>query len=60
MNPLWALLFKDRIRTPFSVYKMSLSEVVVLGGLIFGTGYGIGQAAKWVLNFETAPIVVEE
>ena len=41
MNPLWALLFKDRIRTPFSVYKMSLAEVVVLGGIMFGIGYGI-------------------
>ena len=52
MNPLWALLFKDRIRTPFSVYKMSLAEVLVLGGIIFGIGYGLGEGAKWIMNFE--------
>ena len=43
MNPLWALLFKDRIKTPFSVYKMSLAEVVVLGGIMFGVGFGISR-----------------
>jgi hypothetical protein len=50
MNPIWALLFKDRIRTPFSVYKMSLAEVVFLVSLVFGTGYGIGKLAKWVID----------
>ena len=45
MNPIWALLFKDRIRTPFSVYKMSLAEVVFLGGIIFGIGYSISVGA---------------
>ena len=45
MNPLWALLFKDRIRTPFSVYKMSVAEVVVLGGIMFGIGYGVTAGA---------------
>tara|TARA_R110002051_G_scaffold133308_1_gene206699 strand:+ start:28 stop:189 length:162 start_codon:yes stop_codon:yes gene_type:complete len=52
MNPLWALLFKDRIRTPFSVYKMSLAEVVFLVSLIFGAGYGIGQLAGWVVSLK--------
>tara|TARA_R110000796_G_scaffold217159_1_gene333203 strand:+ start:205 stop:390 length:186 start_codon:yes stop_codon:yes gene_type:complete len=50
MNPIWALLFKDRIRTPFSVYKMSLAEVVFLVSLIFGAGYGIGKLAKLVID----------
>ena len=48
MNPLWALLFKDRIRTPFSVYKMSLAEVLVLAGIAFGIGFGITQGAQWI------------
>ena len=67
MNPLWAILFKDTIRTPFSVYKMSLAEVLVLGGIIFGAGYGVGQFAKWIMNLSNAddatvieqPVVVE-
>ena len=50
MNPIWALLFKDRIRTPFSVYKMTLAEVFVLGGIIFGIGYGAVKGGKWVVN----------
>ena len=50
MNPIWALLFKDRIRTPFSVYKMSLAEVLVLGGIIFGIGYGAVKGGKCVVN----------
>ena len=54
MNPIWAFLFKDKIRTPFSVYKMSLAEVLVLGGIIFGAGYGIGQAAFWIMNLNNA------
>ena len=52
MNPLWALLFKDRIRTPFSVYKMSLAEVVILGGILFGIGYGVAEGAKWIMSIE--------
>jgi hypothetical protein len=50
MNPLWALLFKDRIRTPFSVYKMSLAEVLVLGGIIFGIGFGTVRGGKWLVE----------
>jgi len=48
MNPLWALLFKDIIRTPFSVYKMSAAELLVLCGLLLGTGYGVYKGA-WAL-----------
>ena len=50
MNPLWALLFKDRIRTPFSVYKMSLAEVTILGAIAFGLGYGAVRGSKWLVN----------
>ena len=65
MNPLWALLFKDRIRTPFSVYKMSLAEVVVLCSIIFGIGFGCVRGSKWLVGIlqnaavETAPVTVE-
>tara|TARA_R110002020_G_scaffold379488_7_gene590793 strand:- start:3851 stop:4039 length:189 start_codon:yes stop_codon:yes gene_type:complete len=45
MNPLWAFLFKDKWRTPFSAYKMSLAELIVLGGLLFGVGFGISRGA---------------
>ena len=50
MNPLWAILFKDTIRTPFSVYKMSLAEVAFLGAVLFGVGYGATIGAKKILN----------
>jgi len=60
MNPLWALLFKDRIRTPFSVYKMSLAEIVILGAIAFGIGYGAVRGSKWLVNVlqNNAPEVV--
>ena len=61
MNPFWAFWFKDIIRTPFSVYKMSLAELIVLAGMIFGVGYGITKGAQWILNIETtAPESVME
>ena len=52
MNPLWAMLFKDRFRTPFSVYKMSLAEIVVLLGLVAGAGIGVAKGIDWILNVE--------
>ena len=60
MNPLWALLFKDRLRTPFSVYKMSLAEVVVLGAIAFGIGFGCVQGGKWLVEIlqNAAPVEV--
>lgn len=61
MNPIWALLFKDRIRTPFSVYKMSLAEVVFLGGIIFGIGYSISVGAVALKDsFASKPSVETE
>ena len=52
MNPLWALLFKDRFRTPFSVYKMSLAEIIVLLGIVIGVGIGIGEGISWIIDLE--------
>ena len=52
MNPVWAFLFKDKFRTPFSVYKMSLAEILVLCGLTFGIGYGISKGISALLNIE--------
>ena len=52
MNPIWALFFKDRFRTPFSVYKMSLAELVVLLGLVAGAGIGIAKGVSWIFELE--------
>ena len=52
MNPLWGMLFKDRFRTPFSMYKMSLAEIVVLLGLVAGAGIGIAKGIDWILMAE--------
>ena len=52
MNPIWGIFFKDRFRTPFSVYKMSLAELVFLGASIFGIGYAISEGVMLVLDVE--------
>ena len=57
MNPIWAFFFKDKLRTPFSVYKMSVAEVVFGASIVFGVGYGIGVGAMWLL--ESASETVE-
>ena len=49
MNPLWAMLFKDRFRTPFSVYRMSLAELIVLLGLVAGAGIGVVEGIRRLL-----------
>ena len=54
MNPIWAIFFKDRFRTPFSVYKMSLAELVVLFGMFGGFGYGIVKGAQAIMKLEMA------
>ena len=54
MNPVWAVFFKDRFRTPFSVYKMSLAELVVLLGMFGGFGYGIVKGAQAIMKLEMA------
>jgi len=52
MNPIWSIFFKDRFRTPFSVYKMSLAELVVLLGLVAGAGIGIAKGISWIVDLE--------
>jgi len=52
MNPIWGIFFKDRFRTPFSVYKMSLAELVVLLGLVAGAGIGIAKGISWIVVLE--------
>ena len=52
MNWFWGFWFKDKFRTPFSVYKMSLAELLVLGGMIFGIGYGLTECVNWILTLE--------
>ena len=52
MNPIWAIFFKDRFRTPFSVYRMSFAELVVLLGLVAGAGIGVAKGISWILELE--------
>jgi len=52
MNPIWSIFFKDRFRTPFSVYKMSLAELAVLLGLVAGAGIGIAKGVSWIVDLE--------
>ncbi len=52
MNPVWAFFFKDRFRTPFSVYKMSLAELVVLLGIFGGIGFGAYKGVKAIIDLE--------
>ena len=52
MNPIWSIFFKARFRTPFSVYKMSLAEIVILLGLVAGAGIGVAKGIDWILNVE--------
>jgi hypothetical protein len=52
MNPIWAIFFRDRFRTPFSVYKMSLAEIIVLLGLVAGAGIGVAKGIDWILTLE--------
>ena len=56
MNPIWSIFFKDRFRTPFSVYKMSLAEIVVLLGLVAGAGIGVAKGVKWIYELESTEV----
>jgi len=60
MNPIWALFFKDRFRTPFSVYRMSFAELVVLLGLVAGAGIGVAKGIDWILDLEGASSSVND
>ena len=60
MNPIWAMLFKDRFRTPFSMYKMSLAEIVILLGLVAGAGIGVAKGISWIFELEGVSSSVDE
>jgi hypothetical protein len=60
MNPLWAFFFKDRYRTLFSVYKMSLAEIIFLLAMTAGAGAGIYVGAKKALHYFAEVETVEE
>ena len=59
MNPIWALIFKDKWRTPFSIYKMSTAEIIVLCGIIFGIGYGVTASVSWLIESFSTSITTE-
>jgi len=60
MNPVWAIFFKNKYRTPFSVYKMSLAELIFLTAAIFGAGYGLSTGVQKILDFEGITSAIEK
>ena len=52
MSKFWGFFFKDKYRTIFSVYKMSLAEIVFLVTVLGACGYGIAEGVSWVVNAE--------
>ena len=56
MNWFWGFWFKDKYRTPFSVYKMSFAELIVLMGLVFGTGFALTKGVQQLVNWDTSQI----
>ena len=64
MNPIWAFFFKDRFKNPFSMFKMSLAELIVLWAMIGACGYGIWKGIDWLLEAEgvteTQSALIEE
>ena len=63
MNPIWALFFKDKYRTIFSIYKMSLAEIIFLLELTICSGMGIYFVGEKALdlagNSDTSEAVEE-
>lgn len=53
MNPLWAIFFKDRFKTPFSMYRMSLAEIVFLLAAFGSISYFVAEGLNWLLYFRT-------
>jgi|TARA_R110000851_G_scaffold104737_6_gene222578 hypothetical protein len=60
MNPIWSVFFKDRFRTPFSVYKMSLAEIIVLFAISAGIGIAIAEGVRWVIDAESEIISIDD
>ena len=59
MNPLWALFFKDRFKTPLSIYKMSLAEIIILLSMLVGFGFALWEGLQWIVEFEAAAGITE-
>jgi len=51
MNRIWAIFFKDRIKTPFSAYKMSLAELIFLLSLFIFPLFILSEELRGILNF---------
>lgn len=49
MNKFWAFFFKDKYRTIFSMYRMSLAEVVILVATAVGTGVLLVEGIKFLI-----------
>jgi len=60
MNPLWAFFFKDKYRTIFSVYKMSLAELLFGLLLLSGVAYGVKVGVEYIIDFEETTSVLDE
>ena len=60
MNTFWGLFFKDKFKTPFSLYRMSLAEIVFLLAGIGALGYYGAQGAQWLFNLEFSDTSVLE
>mgnify|MGYP003129549803 CR=1 FL=1 len=54
MNWFWGFWFKDKFRTPFSVYKMSFAELIILAGMFFGVGYALTLGVQKLLDLRTS------
>ena len=60
MNPIWAFFFKDKYRTMFSAYKMSLAELLFLGAIVFGIGVGLSLGVKGLLASDAQVVEQKE
>ena len=50
MNKFWAFFFKDKYRTIFSMYKMSLAEVFILIAAAVGIGVFLVEGIKFLMT----------
>ena len=60
MNPIWAIFFKDRFKTPFSVYRMSVAEVVFLLAAVGAIGYGLSIGVQKIIALETTEVIMDQ
>jgi hypothetical protein len=49
MNKFWAFFFKDKYRTIFSMYRMSLAEVIILVATAVGIGVLLVEGIKFLI-----------